>query len=224
MAALDPRKLPRQGRSRATVDAILDACAEAVGEGGYAALTTNRLAQRAGVSVGTLYQYFPNREAVAAALASRAFQRLVVALRGRLEDCAASGAGAREATASLLQRALEVLVAERPVFRGLLAEAPELFRSDAVRAAQADLLDFAQEVRQAAADRLELHVSETDAWLIGHMVAASMLQISALEASPAEQTTLTRQVAQLIGRMALDRSQPLAPPRPRLQTARAAVA
>jgi len=66
-----PRKTPRQQRSRATVEAVLTAAAQVFEARGYAAGTTNRIAERAGVSVGTLYQYFPNKEAIAVALLER---------------------------------------------------------------------------------------------------------------------------------------------------------
>lgn len=65
---LEPRKQPRQGRSRATYQAILEGCTQVLKQGGVAALSTNRLAERAGVSVGSLYQYFPTKEAVLAEL------------------------------------------------------------------------------------------------------------------------------------------------------------
>jgi len=65
---LKPRKSPRQGRSRATVDAILTAAAQVFATHGYAAGTTNRIAARAGVSIGSLYEYFPNKDALLVAL------------------------------------------------------------------------------------------------------------------------------------------------------------
>jgi AcrR family transcriptional regulator len=65
---LNPRKQPVQIRSRATVDAILIAAAQVFEAHGYAAGTTNRIASKAGVSIGTLYQYFPSKEAIAVAL------------------------------------------------------------------------------------------------------------------------------------------------------------
>ena len=63
-----PRKRPVQRRSQATVDAILDAAAQVLRKKGYAKTTTNTIAERAGVSIGSLYEYFPNKDAVFAAL------------------------------------------------------------------------------------------------------------------------------------------------------------
>jgi len=65
---LTPRKKPTQQRSRQTVDAILEAAAQVLVEKGYAASTTNRIASRAGVSIGSLYQYFPNKDSIVMAL------------------------------------------------------------------------------------------------------------------------------------------------------------
>jgi AcrR family transcriptional regulator len=63
-----PRKLPQQERSKITVEAILTATTQILVEEGYAKATTNRIAERAGVSIGSLYQYFPSKEALLAAL------------------------------------------------------------------------------------------------------------------------------------------------------------
>ncbi len=64
-----PRKRPRQRRSQQTVAAILEAAARILVEDGYAKLNTNRVAEVAGVSIGSLYQYFPNKQALVLALA-----------------------------------------------------------------------------------------------------------------------------------------------------------
>jgi len=63
-----PRKSPRQARSRATVDAILAATARLLVKHGFDRTTTNQIAEAAGVSIGSLYQYFPSKEALVAAL------------------------------------------------------------------------------------------------------------------------------------------------------------
>lgn len=63
-----PRKAATQERSRATVDALLNATARILTKHGYDRASTNRVAQLAGVSIGSLYQYFPSKEALVAAL------------------------------------------------------------------------------------------------------------------------------------------------------------
>jgi AcrR family transcriptional regulator len=71
--AARPRKTPLQERSRNTVEVIVEAAARILTKEGAGALSTNRIAEVAGVSVGSLYQYFPNREAIVAALIERKF-------------------------------------------------------------------------------------------------------------------------------------------------------
>jgi AcrR family transcriptional regulator len=66
--AISPRKAPKQARGRATRDAIVEAAAHIVSRGGLAAYNTNAVAERAGVSIGSLYQYFPNKDALMVAL------------------------------------------------------------------------------------------------------------------------------------------------------------
>jgi AcrR family transcriptional regulator len=66
-----PRKRPRQARASATVEAVLAAAAEVFESDGFAAANVNRIAARAGVSVGSLYQYYPSKEALLVALIER---------------------------------------------------------------------------------------------------------------------------------------------------------
>ena len=65
------RRAPTQARARATVDALLDAAAEVIEERGFDGATTERIVARAGVSVGSMYQYFPDKGALVAALVRR---------------------------------------------------------------------------------------------------------------------------------------------------------
>jgi AcrR family transcriptional regulator len=80
--ALSPRKVPKQKRSQETVEAILTAAARVLVESGYDKASTNRIAKVAGVSVGSLYQYFPSKEALVMALFERHAEKMV----GLLED------------------------------------------------------------------------------------------------------------------------------------------
>jgi AcrR family transcriptional regulator len=89
------KKIPKQDRSRSTVEAIIEAAARIIEANGLAALSTNRVAELAGVSVGSLYQYFPNKEALVEEVRERfglRFQASMLELLGRLP-----GLGLREA-------------------------------------------------------------------------------------------------------------------------------
>jgi len=83
---LSPRKTPRQERSRATVEALLEATTDILIRDGYTKLTTNRIAERAGVNIASLYQYFPGKEAIVAELRRRHGNEQRVALRQVLAE------------------------------------------------------------------------------------------------------------------------------------------
>jgi AcrR family transcriptional regulator len=91
--APEPRKRPKQERSQATVEAILTATARILMESGYDRFNTNRVAELAGVSIGSLYQYFPNKEALIFALAEQHAAELTALAQHHLEglgDCSIS--------------------------------------------------------------------------------------------------------------------------------------
>jgi AcrR family transcriptional regulator len=77
---LEPRKSPVQARSAASVEAILEATIQVLLDAGKERLTTTRVALRAGVSVGTLYQYFPNKSALLQAALKRHLDEVAMAI------------------------------------------------------------------------------------------------------------------------------------------------
>ena len=83
-----PRKHASQDRSRATVDALVEATARILVREGFDNASTNRIAAKAGVSVGSLYQYFPSKEALVAAVMERHNQQLMQLVRGTLAEVA----------------------------------------------------------------------------------------------------------------------------------------
>ncbi len=88
-----PRKFASQERSRATVDALLDATARILVKEGFDKASTNRIAEVAGVSVGSLYQYFPSKEALVAAVIERHQQEIMQTVRHELADVLAQPVG-----------------------------------------------------------------------------------------------------------------------------------
>src|SRR5262249_42014558 len=81
-----PRRRPTQSRARHTVEAILDAVVEVLKRHGLDAVTTTRIAEVAGVSIGSVYQYFPDKGAIFRALHDRHVERVARSLEAALVD------------------------------------------------------------------------------------------------------------------------------------------
>lgn len=112
--ALKPRKFPRQTRSSNTVAAILEAAARILERDGFGGYTTNAVADRAGVSIGSFYQYFPHKDSLTAALIERETRTL-------LEEIAAVAPGSTCADGLLsLIRAAIAHQMRRPALARLL--------------------------------------------------------------------------------------------------------
>jgi AcrR family transcriptional regulator len=79
------RKEPRQARSKATVDAIVQAGARVLGDQGWAGFTTNKVAEVAGVSIGSLYQYFPDKLSLIEAVRSHHFEDVLRVIRKAMD-------------------------------------------------------------------------------------------------------------------------------------------
>lgn len=129
-AQVMPRKWPIQERSRQTVRAILEATAQVLVQLGYEGTTTGAVVLRAGVSIGTLYQYFPNKESLVAALIEQHVEQVLdmleIALRGHVDDTL-EGTLRAVVQASLeahrLQPELHKVLTEQVPRKGRLAEA-----------------------------------------------------------------------------------------------------
>ena len=101
--SLEPRKAPRQARAVATQAAILQGATQVLAAHGLAGFNTNAVAERAGTSIGTLYQYFPNKDSLMLALIREQKQRMLL-------DIAQS---MREASGRTLDEAVRLLIRGR---------------------------------------------------------------------------------------------------------------
>ena len=118
------RKTPRQERSREMVAAILDATARILVKHGYARMTTNSVAEKAGISVGSLYQYFPSRDALVAAVARRHSEKVKIALEDLLAETKTDDL---ETGLTRMVRGIAEIHAADPVLSRILAsEVPRL--------------------------------------------------------------------------------------------------
>ena len=116
-AAVTPRKQPRQARATATVAAVVEAAARILEAEGLGGFNTNVVAARAGVSIGSLYQYFPGKDAILAALIRREAEAFDVALT---EAVAATVELGTSSAVALLARVAVAHQAARPRLARLL--------------------------------------------------------------------------------------------------------
>jgi AcrR family transcriptional regulator len=113
------RKLPKQARSQATVNAVLEATVQVLEREGVDAATTTRIAEVAGVSIGTLYQYFSHRDAILDALQDREFERTLALMQTVLSEGNLERAPRETVTAVV--RGLATLYSACPGLHRLLA-------------------------------------------------------------------------------------------------------
>jgi AcrR family transcriptional regulator len=121
-----PRKRPRQHRSKATVDTILTATARILIKLGFDGLTTNAVAEAAGVSIGSLYQYFPNKEARVAALIEDQLDIKNTAILAELARVAVLPIG--EAVRAMIELTIQSYAAQPELKRVLLEQVPRVGR------------------------------------------------------------------------------------------------
>ncbi len=144
-----PRKVATQERAQATVDAILRATAHILVADGYDRASTNRIAARAGVSIGSLYQYFPNKEALVAALMEQHMETMASVVRGILprigalpfEDAVEEAVRAMVAAHAVDPKLHKVLVEQIP-------RIGKLERSDVLEREMANLIRSYLEARR----------------------------------------------------------------------------
>jgi AcrR family transcriptional regulator len=121
---LKPRKTPVQARSINTVEVIFQACIQVLLDGGSQRLTTTRVAQRAGVSVGSLYQYFLDKQSLLAAVLERHLKQVVVAVESA---CACAQGQTAGAMARIVVEAfVSAKFADQAASRALYAVAAEV--------------------------------------------------------------------------------------------------
>lgn len=123
------RRIPRQERARVTVDAIIEATVELADTDGWTHLSTNRIAERAGVSIGSLYQYFPNKESILAAVVEKHYLEVHRIVWQALEEMADPATPLARVLASMFRRLVQIHV-EDPALTRVAMVAEQQARSD----------------------------------------------------------------------------------------------
>lgn len=141
------RRRPSQQRARHTLQAVFDATARVLREEGEAALTTNRIAEVAGVSIGTLYQYFRHKEDIVLAMLSQERERVMVALDAVLGSADRATADPRRLVREFVRHYIDAFGTDDPA------------RRDVVRMAwRLDAHDVQVQTMREASERIALHL------------------------------------------------------------------
>lgn len=167
------RRTPKQERAYATVDAVIEAAARILIEDGYDRVSTNRVAERAGVSIGTLYQYFPNKEAIVEALVHRIAEERIAAFGETLLRLSATELPLHEGVRALLDGTLAAMRVRPELSRRLLLEAPRGGRLDLERAWIARCTDLVRAVIHRRRDR----VREGDVELMSYIAVTASFAV-----------------------------------------------
>jgi AcrR family transcriptional regulator len=165
-----PRKTASQERSRATVDALLAATARVLVRDGYDHASTNKIAAAAGVSVGSLYQYFPSKEALVAAVIDRHIGRMMDLVRASFVRVAASPL--REAARELVRVMIEAHRIEPKLHRVLVEQIPRIGNMEHIERVDEEAMRLVRAYLEAR--RSEIGIEDLD--------LASFLAVSCVEA------------------------------------------
>jgi len=146
-----PRKMPSQARSRATIDCILEATARVLVKDGFDHASTNKIAAAAGVSVGSLYQYFPSKEALVAALVERHMEEMTHEIAGELARVMESPLPV--AVRRLVELMLRAHAIDPALHRVLIEQVPRIGRLERIH-------DIEERVGQIALAYMAAHKDE----------------------------------------------------------------
>jgi AcrR family transcriptional regulator len=203
MVGKPSRKQPQQARSKATVNAVLDAMIRILDREGADAATTTRVAEVAGISVGTLYQYFSHRDAILDALQDREFERamdLIQRVLGKAREQGLAEDVAREVIRGLLS-----LYAEAPGLHRILAvEGLRVTPADRVHAFDMRVIGLIRHFLRESKDPIRRQNLDAAAFVIFQSVRASMLA-RMLESPPViDDETLTEELTDMMLRYLVD--------------------
>ena len=153
-----PRKRASQGRSRATVDALIEATARILVREGFDKASTNRIAEEAGVSIGSLYQYYPCKEALVAAVLDRHHEEIMEIVRKTLREVAALPVA--RAVPRIVAAAIAAHRADPRLHRVLAEQIPRTGRLESLEAFNREAFGLVRIYLEA--HRGELRVSNLD--------------------------------------------------------------
>lgn len=197
-----PRRQPRQARARVTVDAIVEATARVLVAEGYDRASTNRIAEAAGVSIGSLYQYFGSKEALVAALTDAHVARMIAAMTRALH-----GTTAGDLAGNARRVALGLIAAYRVDARlhdVLCQEVPKVGELRNVYGFEAWVVAHGRDHLDALAHEIRLADLDRAMFLLAHAVPSVIRAAVQVDPEGRDDARLADEIAELALRYLLD--------------------
>jgi AcrR family transcriptional regulator len=169
------KKWPSQRRSRETFEAVVTACTWLLPELGYAGTTTNHIAERAGVNIASLYEYFPGKDAIVAQVAERLVERVLGRLAAGADQVV--GGGDEQAVRRWIEIIHETVASERALVAVFLYQVPYTNQLPPIQAIGARLLEFSQQVRERAGGFVHPDFSAATLHLVINLVTSTIMQL-----------------------------------------------
>lgn len=173
------RKKPKQKRSEVLVESVLEAATRILESVGLSASSTNKIAEKAGVSIGSLYQYFPGKDAIFAKLVERQqernaqrFQKIILENEGK---------NVKEITRILISDVVDLFFEKKRMFEALFAEVPRLKNTrDVLNRRNKTHHVFVEFFRKHQSEMRQPDKLEEVVYVFSHAIVG-VLQVAALE-------------------------------------------
>ncbi len=175
------KKQPKQNRSKVTVDAIIQASAQILVKQGYHALNTNEVAKVAGVSIGSVYEYFPGKEAIVATLANELLDSSLKQMHDTIETN--SEEDFEIAMRHWLDTLYNIVLTHKHILEVLIFQVPFWLKMPSTEKLKAELFKVAIAGAAKSQTLYQIQVKPETLYLISTMTGSTLLSL-ALDPSP----------------------------------------
>ncbi len=200
--ALGAKKVPRQERSQATYDSILDAAAQLLEKHGYAALTTNHVARAAGVAIGSLYEYFATKDVIVAEVVRKTVRSVAREIAESFQT--SLSIGMESGLRPLIRAMFAAIEARARLVRVLATSVPFIAEIDEVRQLPDMMLAIARQGIPGATSAWLKRDPEAATYLLTVMVRAAVVESVATRPAHLALEQLEESLVQLLTRMLIE--------------------
>jgi AcrR family transcriptional regulator len=194
MYSVVPRKTPVQERSRETVRRILDAATQVLKERGYEGLSTNRIAVAAGISPGSLYQYFPNKDAILKAMVAEYTEQLLERVSTNLREIIHGDPA--NLVSAVLEAQIDAMLERPEILRVISGQLPGQTAADILKPVEAQIGNMIRGYSLGLAERPADMDVDAASWIIVQLLGATVRYV--VDNPPIAKEVLIKEMTRLV--------------------------